>query len=816
MMFDLYDLEKESPEWLELPVGTDMTATAIVETEIYYNEEQCFGVYSCRDEEGKFFKAAGEFPYALRIGQTYELRGKVSERNGEKQLKVEAAYPERPSTKEGVIAFLKTLHGLKSRADLLYDTYGKDVVDILLNEPDRIVDEVKGIGRKSVASWKDQLIILQDDYHSLMKLMTMGLNMKEAKFLHSRFGGSAAEMVEQNPYWLQTQLRGFSFARCEALAEKLDFDPLAPERIEGGILYTLERATYDGHCYLPEKRLVTATQEMLKLIFRDDLIKSLLSEQKGKQDIELIYRKRRYRIPRDVLERYRSGFPIVKVSEKLVGESVEQLLVTGKLIREAGNLYLRNLYEDESYAAIRLRQIAESRLPFDDESETLIDEYLQRNGLHPEAKQREAVSRFTRERAGVHVLNGSAGCGKTFTLGIVLDVLERRSRQAGERPNVLILAPTGRAAKVASNATGRPAMTIHRALKYKEGMGFEHKASNPLPVTCVVVDESSMIDISLAASLFDAIPEGCKLIFIGDSQQLPSVGPGNVLKDLIESGTVDAVTLDVVKRQGADSDIILNANRIIAGQMIEKGDRGDAFFIRRSDAKKMKEAVIDSLKRLKDNPYDWMDIQVLLPMKRGLAGTYYMNLAIQEIFNPYDGRSERIQNRTFDAGGGKHTLYFQIGDKVMHTKNNYSLSWFEKGEDGRLVRTERSGIMNGEVGQIEWIRKTPSAIGTSRVMCVKYEDGYILYEDEFRELDHAFAMTIHKSQGSQWPCVLLILMPEHYRMLENAIFYTGYTRAEKIIVAIGHPDAFKKASATFLSRRRNTGLRRLLREQFAS
>ncbi|MEK3956051.1 MULTISPECIES: SF1B family DNA helicase RecD2 [unclassified Psychrobacillus] len=782
-------------------IGERLTITGIVRDEFYYDNINRFGVYSIELDDMRT-KVSGEFPYQLKVGQTYQIRGKVYEYKEELQLKADAVYPERPSTKEGIVAFLQTLHGLNIRANLLYETYGMDVINILMKEPERIAEEVRGIGAKSVKAWQEQLVVLQDDYHSLMRLMGLGLSMRDAEYLFKRFGESAAESIEQNPYWLQIHLKGYSFKACDKVAATMDFPGDAPERIEGGILFVLERFEWSGHCYTSDTQLKEELKKLLELTLTYQEVKDILKRQEG-PSLLISYRSKRYKVARETLEKHARRFPIVRVSDKLIDESIEILKIANKIVVEESRIYLPETYDAEVKSAIAVGALKRERVPFSQILEPVAREMLLREKVSLENKQMEAVERFTSEQGGMHLLDGSAGCGKTFTLNIILKVIEEKFRRTRLPFEYMILAPTGRAAKVASQSTGRPAQTIHRALGYSDGK-FEHHSNNPLSATCYVIDETSMIDIHLIASLLDAIPNGAKVIFMGDGKQLESVGPGAVLLDLIASGVLDHVTLDVVKRQALDSAIIRNANRIIRGETIERESSADAHFVRRNTKETFQKGIVESVLRMVGT-YSLDDMQVLLPMKRGESGTYVINFMLQQALNPHK-EGERILNRIVDRENADSvSLYFQEGDKVIQMKNNYGMEWFEN-KSGRLEKLRLKGVMNGEIGFIEKIEKKSTAIGHAFVTTVRFQEGLVFYEGDLRELDHAYAMTIHKSQGSQWPFVILGLTNDHYPMLQNSILYTGYTRAKDLVLAIGNEEAFDRAARNFTSKKRRTTL----------
>lgn len=406
----------------------------------------------------------------------------------------------------------------------------------------------------------------------------------------------------------------------------------------------------------------------------------------------------------------------------------------------------------------------------------------------------------------------TGNCGKTFTLNIALKLIETIYTYKFGYFEPIILAPTGRAAKVASNSTKRFASTIHKALRPQSDGGFFFNSQNNLPYNCVIVDETSMLDVEMARYLFEAISRKTKVIFIGDTKQLASVGPGNVLRDIINSNKFKVTTLNVAKRQGKDSGIYKNATRIIMGEMIKsEKETADAYVFN----SKENSIIINKVLSLYDSLCKQLkleEIQLLVPQKGGLLGTNYMNFILQDKFN-HENNELRILNKqisvTLDKGTpAKYELYFKKGDKVINTKNNYDLPWYVL-KDGKLVLEEHglAGVSNGETGRIIKIiqSKDENRNIVNRIV-VKFDDKYIVYVNDFENLDHAYAMTIHKSQGSEWPAVIMPITFSSYRLLERNLLYTGYTRAKKWISVIGDIDAIKYAIDTEKSIERQTGL----------
>ncbi|MFF2532176.1 AAA family ATPase [Brevibacillus sp. NPDC058079] len=817
------------PEWLEEhQINDEVSREVVVINRIIFMEETGYSVYICEDEEGHTFKLTGTFPLPLLDGQTYFIKGKVTVYRKEKQIKCESARLEKPTSRHGVISFLKTLKGLNKRAEHLYDMYGSEIVEILMKDPMRVANEISGIGKKSVESWSVQLQALQEDYRILSTLLGWGITMRQAKKLLERFKGYVVEMIENNPYFLIDEVKGFGFLRCDEIARQIGYDPKGESRVQHGLLHVLKEAMNEGHCFLPEKDLLKRAKECLDYKLTANEMKQLVEQNRGKSDVEYAFGNKIHTVSYQTLFEHWSNYQrekTVRGREKyryrlisLDTVEIEKQLVTLqanlKIVADGDSMYLVYLHQAELKVAEKvIRLMLENQGEFPGVKED-VEKYLLENGLQLEEMQQKAVEEFASKTGGMYILNGSAGCGKTFTLKVILALLELQFKKRRKPFRVKIFTPTGKASKVAKKATGRECTTVHRGLGYRPDNGFEFNEDNPLEADCVVIDESSMLDIQLAKSLFEAIPPGCKVIFMGDTKQLPSVGAGNVLHDMINSGMIPVITLNVVKRQAEHSGIIRNANKIINGEMISScQDTEDAYVIRKQNVEDVHDTMIRSIERLMEGKgYSFEDIQVLCLQRIGEVGTYVMNWIIQQAFNP-NPVGEKVINRNIRK---KHPskdetvdvpLYFQAGDKVIHIANNYQMPWYQKDELGNYIEdTTNLGITNGECGMIEEIRKEQVMGVNQMVMIVRYEDGYVMYHDIFEELDHAYAMTVHKSQGSQWPAVIMPMMMDNYNMLDNSIFYTGYTRSKDFNCIIGQPEAIAHAIRTFKHRQRYTSL----------
>lgn len=813
-----------------------ITKTTIPTYEIMYREDSGFGIYACEDEDENQFSIKGTFVSALVVGQTYEVKGNVTTYKGEKQITVGTIRNVKPINKKGIIAYLQTLKGLKSKAELIYDKFGDKSIEILMKDPMQVANSINGIGEKSVMNWKVQLDQMKDSQNIITSLLGYGLSMKEAKKLFDTYKDDIIEKIESNPYFLAKEVRGYGFEKCDRIARNIGLDPKSKFRLQEGLIHVLQEASNEGHCFLPLETLMKKAIDLLSVKLTAQEMNTLKFENRDKDVIDYAIGEIIYKIPyndlcaqlykynyeRNPKKKEALRYVVVPMSEDEIGEQLQEISMQRRVVFENGNIYLGHLFYEEQQVANRVKVLVEEEnflksIPL----EKTLDDYLKLNKISLEEMQRKAVIEFAEKRGGFYVLNGSAGCGKTFTLKIILKILEMQYRKNGQNFVVKVFAPTGKASKVATKSTGIECVTVHRGLGYNAQTGFAFNEDEPLECDVLVVDESSMLDVTLTMHLLNAIAEGTKVIFMGDTKQLPSVGAGNVLLDLIESSVVKVVTLNVVKRQGKMSGIIKNANKIINGQNIETcEDTRDAFVLHRETPEGTQKALLQSIKNiLKFDGYTFEDIQVLCPQRTGTIGTYMLNYLIQQEFNPQtDGM--KILNKTFNINKEQSgemeifKLYFQKGDKVIHIKNNYDMEWYEKGHFADYLKLEGTlGITNGECGVIEDIVSLKDKNGDSFTrIIVRYEDKFVFYDEGVSELDHAYALTIHKSQGSQWKAVILPIMNQNYMMLDNNLFYTGYTRAELFNVVIGQPQAISHAIKTHKSRDRYTALNEKINE----
>ncbi|WP_368263207.1 helix-hairpin-helix domain-containing protein [Clostridium disporicum] len=803
-------------------VGERLTLTGICNTNTYYNNENGYGVYNFETEDLGVFKIKGSFIPELIEGQTYQLVGEIVSYKGERQLKIAQYIPVKPVNKKGVISYLKTLYGLKTKAELIYNTFGDNCIDILLKDPMLVASEIKGIGKKSVVKWQEQLKSLEDNQQFYITLLGYGISQKNATKLLDKHGEKILRTIEENPYLLMSEVKGYGFLKCDKIALNMGLAPDNPHRIKSSIKYILEDASTKGHCYLPVNELILNIISLLELkLSYNDMIE-IFKDNKDEESVSVVIGERSYEINIENLKKCINDYESAKTSEEKnnakyvyheiepgdVGKQINDSICNREIIVEDDKIYLKQLYFAERDFANNIKRLAIYNSKYKRSLvEGILDSICKKENYELEEMQRKACVEFNLSDSGVYILNGSAGTGKTFTLNLILAV-SKQLNKTNKLP-ILAVAPTGKASKVASKSIGMECLTIHRALGFNPVDGFVKNECEPFEQSTIVCDEGSMIDIELGSNFVKAIQTGSKVIIMGDTKQLPSVGAGNVLKDLIECGLVKVITLNVVKRQGLLSGIVENANRIINSKMIYTSKTNDFYVLERLKISEVQSCVKTSINRILTFPdYTIEEIQVLLPQRTGSLGVNMFNYLLQAEFNPYKG-GERVLKGKFEAKLNEaspiseFSLYIQKGDKVMHIKNNYSMKLYEKDLTGAFKEMRKTGITNGESGIVENVIKTGK---TSYRIIVKYDDYYVFYEDGVDELELSFATTIHKSQGSAWKAVVLPIVPQHTNMLSNNLVYTGVTRARDFCVVVGSTETMKRAINTHEVVKRYTNL----------
>lgn len=769
----------------ESPLFTEAIGETVeVEAEFirYIYENAPFVIAAFIDDSYEDFSVLGNVPFELKEGRRYRITGEVEESYNKykeetvRQLRLKGISLLPPSGEAGIIRYLQSLKGLKSLSFVLYETYKEDTLKVMREDPERVAKEVRGISLKKALKFQQQLLDAEESSETLTFLLNIGLSLNECETLIRMKGEEVKEKIEKNPYLLTRRgggWPGMRFPRVDSIAMEWGVDPRSPNRMEAGIFFVFQREGDFGHCYSDFDRVVETTSRLL-------------------------------------------SSPYLTFDREEIEEVVERLLLKDTLFLDGERLYIKRFFEKERALAQRIVELSKPtdwRLSIN--PEVAADEFLDKRKITLEDKQREAVIEAIRNKGDFIILNGAAGTGKTFTADVILRLLIETYEQDNpkKKANIAVLAPTGLATKVLKKALKYqyPTMTIHRALK-ADGQGFFHSQSNPLDANIYVVDETSMLDTSLAFSLFDAIPDGSKVIFLGDIRQLPAIGAGNVLSDTIDSGITPTVTLNVPKRQAKGSSIYENASRILKEEIIQP-DNKDTFWFKPANGYQGTQKVMELVRSIET--YAPSDIQVTAPMKPGRCGTHLLNYLLQKEWNDKNEDSNQL-NRTFEVENTTYRLYFRKGDKVMQVANNPSLDWVVKVKGGSYKTDEdKKGtvVTNGEQGVILDIFEDEVTTQSGRKqkivsIAVQYDEGIVLYRgNEKKDLDHAFAISIHKSQGSQWPVVIQLMdSSSHGRMLSNELFYTGYSRASERHLLVADEQSVRMATANRVSTKRRTSL----------
>ena len=707
--------------------------TGEVDKVVFAAEESGFSVVRIRvPGRRETVTVVGRMP-GIREGETIKVEGhwKTDPKFGE-QLEVERFETVLPATAEGIRRYLAS--GMVKNigpkmAERIVDKFGDKTLEILDEHPE-LLGNVEGIGPKRVASLKTAWDEQREVRSIMVFLQGHGVSPSHAHRIFKRFGQGAARIVQDNPYRLADEVWGIGFKTADAIARRVGIAEDSPVRVDAGTLFTLSEASGEGHCYLPRAELATRVEALLG----------------------------------------------VHGKASAVEAAIERLAALKRIaVEDDGAVFPAELRDAERAAAKRLAHLlstpAKLAKPLDAAKAIAWVEAQTSRALAP--AQREALTHAAGGK--ITVITGGPGTGKTT----VVDAICRVVRARHER--VMLAAPTGRAAKRLAEATGLEAKTLHRALEFDpRGGGFLRTRENPLQTDVLVVDECSMVDLPLFASILDAVPEGARLIMVGDADQLPSVGPGNVLKDVIDSGKVATVRLREIFRQAAQSGIVTNAHRVNEGEMPDV-EAPDFFVVSREDPEAAVEAVCDMVANRIPQKFGLdpvRDVQVLVPMNRGVAGTQNLNVALQARLNP--------KGREVQAGPRR----FRIGDRVLQMRNDYDKE-----------------VYNGDLGRVVGFDDD------TRVLEVEIDGRSVLYEASGADdLTLAYATTIHRSQGSEYPAVVIPILTQHFVMLQKNLLYTAITRGKKLVVLVGNKKAVSMAVKNDSGSMRWTQLAKRLRE----
>jgi exodeoxyribonuclease V alpha subunit len=687
-----------------------------------------------------------------------------------RQLHVTSFTQRLPASIEGITRYLSSglIKGIgPKKAQRIVEHFGEQTLAIIEQQPERL-SEVKGINAKDreqiAKSWAEQNEI--KELHLFLQSHDVSMNL--ATRIYKQYGQESIKVIRENPYQLAQDVYGIGFRTADEIAVKLGLPRESVPRVASGLKYVLaEAANDDGHCFLPEKELVRRASEILHAPY--ELLSAAMEQLRGERDV--------------FIEPPLSGQSAFRPRSI---EEDQPLNVGAQFIAPAEEpeqrIYFGPFWHAEKGSARILRSLLRtpSKLPpVRQQHWDAVFNYLAQNRkMVLTEKQREAVQMAYNSK--VSILTGGPGTGKSTSIRALLMVLRKR------RIEVALAAPTGRAAKRLTEATGAvgfQAKTLHRLLEYAPHDNiYQRNEENPLPYQFVIIDEVSMIDILLFYHLLKALPSDAHLLLVGDADQLPSVGPGNVLRDLVRSGAIPTVVLTELFRQARESQIVVNAHRINAGQMpsLKREAKGDFFFVVEEDPIRAQHLVLDFVQRRIPKHYHlnpMSDIQVISPMYRGPLGVNSLNEELQARLNP---------NALVSLEWGGRTL--RLGDKVMQVRNNYD-----------------KGVFNGDVG---WIRAINKENATVKVEFLE-EAGPLLVSYDFNELDEivlAYAVTVHKSQGSEYPAIVLALVNQHYMLLQRNLLYTAITRAKRLCVIVGQPRALDVAVRNNRVELRNTAL----------
>ncbi len=710
----------------------------ILERIVYENSETGYTIarLASRDYPNELITVLGDLATAS-AGESLALSGEwVNNPQYGRQFKIEGYETVLPATVVGLRKYLGSgmIKGIGPvMAARIVNKFGMDTMDVIEQTPEKLRN-VAGIGKKRVDTIQEAWAAQREIKNVMLFLQSNNVSTAHAVKIYKTYESDAITVVRENPYRLADDIYGIGFKTADTISQNLGIAPESPHRVMAGIKYVLSHKADDGHVFLYREELLAACEEILDL--PSDTIEAGMTELKAKEEI----------IPEDTPEGtaiYLAPFYHVEIG---VTNAVSRLLQTPTRSVEIG-------FVDAS-----------------------IDRLEKQMGIHFAANQRAAVK--TALTAKVMLLTGGPGTGKTTTTIGMLHLFEALEKR------VLLAAPTGRAAKRISETTGREAKTIHRLLEFSpQNRGFKRDRENPLDADVVIIDEMSMVDIVLMNNLMKAIPQRATLIMIGDVDQLPSVGAGNVLTDLIASGQVTVVTLTEIFRQARESHIVTNAHRINRGKFPQTTGPADRnfFFIEEEDPDRAVDLICDLVKKRLPKHYGFHpmdDIQVLCPMRRGTVGSENFNKRLQAVLN--DSSEEAIQ-------GGRN---FRVGDKVMQVRNNYDYD-----------------VFNGDIGRITGVDRI------EKTVTIQFPEKRVAFDmADLNELVLAYGITVHKAQGSEYPAVIVPLMTQHYLMLQRNLLYTGITRAKELVVLVGTKKALGMAIRNNKVVERNSFLAERLRE----
>lgn len=739
------------------------SVTGYIDHIIFRNEDNGYTVLVLKGTEGddEELTCVGTFP-VISQGATIEASGNfINHHIYGKQFQITSFTEKMPEDAMAMERYLGSgaIKGIGAAlAARIVRRFGADTLRIVEEEPERLA-EIKGISEKKAREIAAQMEEKADMRKAMMFLQKYGISLNLGAKIYQKYGDSVYSVLQENPYRLADDISGVGFKIADEIAGRIGIHTDSDYRIKSGMMYTLLQATGEGHVYLPKEELFQRSSELLgvDVSYMEKHLMDLSMERKVIQKEEgetvLVYPSRFYYLE----------------------------LNTARMLSEL-NI---DCPEDEAFVQRRIAQIEK-------ETGTTLDEM-----------QKKAVTEAAGH--GLFILTGGPGTGKTTTINAIIRFFE------GEGSELRLAAPTGRAAKRMTEATGYEAQTIHRLLELNgmpeeerqgQAVHFERNAENPLEADVIIIDEMSMVDIQLMHSLLLAVTAGTRLILVGDENQLPSVGPGNVLRDIIRSGEFPVVELKKIFRQASESDIVVNAHKINRGEQVTLSNKSsDFFFLKRQDADIIIRVVIaliqEKLPRyVEAKPFD---IQVLTPMRKGLLGVERLNQILQRYLNPPEPSKKEKE-----YGQG----LFREGDKVMQIRNNYQLEWEIRGRY-EIPVDKGVGVFNGDTGILKTINEF------SETAEVEFEDGRCAEYSfkQLEELELAYAVTIHKSQGSEYPAVVIPLLSGPRMLLNRNLLYTAVTRARRCVTIVGSEETFREMIKNEKQQRRYSSLDIRLKEE---
>jgi helicase, recD/traA family len=725
-------------------------------TEIIYQNEVNSYLIGILENEEDTITIVGYMPFLVEGDYIKVIGNFVTHKEYGKQFKVETFEKVMPKTLDSLERYLSngTIKGIgPATAKKIVATFGEDTINVFKFEPEKLT-QIKGITKEKAIEMAQCFVENWELWQIVGFLDNFGISPANAKTIYKKLGPQTIDEIESNPYILIDLVKGVDFAKLDKYALENGFEINNYKRIKCGIKYSLVKITYNGHCCTLEANLIKYVKELLKV--EDDDIEHCLID--------------------------------LNVKEEIVIEK-----------REDENwVYSKEIYDAEANIASKLILLDSAQnikriAGFDSELEKI----EKAGNINLSAKQKEAIQSINSNN--VVIITGGPGTGKTTIIKNVIDIYKSHGKK------VVLCAPTGRAAKRMTEMTGEEAKTLHRLLEIgKIEKDNEFTIMNyevaPIDADVIIVDEASMVDIYLMNYLLNGIYQGTKLILVGDTDQLPSVGPGSVLKDIINSERIKTIFLDEIFRQAAQSKIIVNSHRVNDGEYFldkeeQEGLKDDFFYIKEKSQDIMLDQIISLCKgRLKNfGDYDFFEnIQILSPTKKGLLGTKELNKRLQEELNP--SSDEKNEKKVGE-------VIFREGDRVMQVKNNYDIYW-EKGNTLSLTYESGTGIFNGELGKIVKIDFLNKQI---KILFDDEKEAWYAFSD-MDQIEHAYAITVHKAQGSEFDVVIMVVTQSSAMLLTRNLLYTGLTRAKKLLILIGNDNVVKFMIQNADTKIRNTGL----------